>query len=307
LERTVRIVIKSVFAALAIGGAGAAQAFSVFVCEPEWGALVKALHPAAQIFSATTYLQDPHHIEARPSLIARLRGADLAVCTGASLEVGWLPMLQERSGNAKVQDGQPGMFYTAQFVKLIGQYEGVITPFSGDVHSEGNPHFHTDPRRLLQVAAALRDRLIQLNPGQASSITAQHAQFSKALSDRISGWEAKAARLKGKSVLTQHATFGYLWEWLGIKSVGDLEPKPGMPPTPGHLERLRAQMSQSAAQAIIIAQHHDRRPAEWLTRQPEGRALPLIVLSATVSEMSPTGIFDWLDGLVMTLQQQIRH
>ena len=301
-----RTAIKSVFTVLAISGAGAAQAFSVFVCEPEWGALVKALHPSAQVFSATTHLQDPHHIEARPSLIAQLRQADLAVCTGASLEVGWLPMLQARSGNAKVQDGQPGMFYAAKFVKLIGQYEGVITPFSGDVHPEGNPHFHTDPHRLLQVATALRDRLIQLNPSEENSITAQHAQFSQALTDRLSGWEAKAAGLKGKSVLTQHATFGYLWEWLGIRSVGDLEPKPGMPPTPGHLERLRAQMSQSAAQAIIIAQHHDKRPAQWLVQQQATGKTPLVILPATVPEVSSTVLLTWLDGLVVTLTQEIQ-
>ena len=301
-----RTAIKSVFTVLAISGAGAAQAFSVFVCEPEWGALVKALHPSAQVFSATTHLQDPHHIEARPSLIAQLRQADLAVCTGAGLEVGWLPMLQARSGNAKVQDGQPGMFYAAKFVKLIGQYEGVITPFSGDVHPEGNPHFHTDPRRLLQVALALRDRLIQLNPSEENSITAQHAQFSQALTDRLSGWEAKAARLKGKSVLTQHATFGYLWDWLSIKSIGDLEPKPGMPPTPGHLERLRAQMSQSAAQAIIIAQHHDKRPAQWLVQQQATGKTPLVILPATVPEVSSTVLLTWLDGLVVTLTQEIQ-
>lgn len=301
-----RTAIKSVFTVLAISGAGAAQAFSIFVCEPEWGALVKALHPSAQVFSATTHLQDPHHIEARPSLIAQLRQADLAVCTGAGLEVGWLPMLQARSGNAKVQDGQPGMFYAAKFVKLIGQYEGVITPFSGDVHPEGNPHFHTDPRRLLQVALALRDRLIQLNPSEENSITAQHAQFSQALTDRLSGWEAKAARLKGKSVLTQHATFGYLWDWLSIKSIGDLEPKPGMPPTPKHLERLRAQMSQSAAQAIIIAQHHDKRPAQWLVQQQATGKTPLVILPATVPEVSSTVLLTWLDGLVVTLTQEIQ-
>ena len=301
-----RTVIKSVFTALAISSAGAAQAFSVFVCEPEWGALVKALHPSAQVFSATTHLQDPHHIEARPSLIAQLRQADLAVCTGAGLEVGWLPMLQARSGNAKVQDGQPGMFYAAKFVKLIGQYEGVITPFSGDVHPEGNPHFHTDPHRLLQVATALRDRLIQLNPSEENSITAQHAQFSQALTDRLSGWEAKAARLKGKSVLTQHATFGYLWDWLSIKSIGDLEPKPGMPPTPKHLERLRAQMSQSAAQAIIIAQHHDKRPAQWLVQQQATGKTPLVILPATVPEVSSTVLLTWMDGLLETLTQEIQ-
>ena len=198
------------------------------------------------------------------------------------------------------------MFYAAKFVKLIGQYEGVITPFSGDVHPEGNPHFHTDPRRLLQVALALRDRLIQLNPSEENSITAQHAQFSQALTDRLSGWEAKAARLKGKSVLTQHATFGYLWDWLSIKSIGDLEPKPGMPPTPKHLERLRAQMSQSAAQAIIIAQHHDKRPAQWLVQQQATGKTPLVILPATVPEVSSTVLLTWLDGIVVTLTQEIQ-
>jgi zinc/manganese transport system substrate-binding protein len=301
----VRIVIRSVLTALAISSAGAAQAFSVFVCEPEWGALTKALYSKAQVFSATTHLQDPHHIEARPSLIARLRQADLAVCTGASLEVGWLPMLQARSGNAKVQDGQPGMFYAASFVKVIGHYEGVITPFSGDVHPEGNPHFHTDPRRLLQVAAALRDRLIQLNPAEASSISEQYARFSKTLSERIPAWEAKASRLKGKSVVTQHASFGYTWDWLGIKSVGDLEPKPGMPPTPGHLERLRNQMNASLVQAIVIAQHHDKRPAQWLVQQDATGKARLIILPATVPEMSPTSLVSWMDGLVEALRQNI--
>lgn len=300
-----RTVIRSVFTVLAISIAGTAQAFSVFVCEPEWGALTKALYPEAQVFSATTHLQDPHHIEARPSLIARLRQADLAICTGASLEVGWLPMLQARSGNAKVQDGQPGMFYAAPFVKLIGQYEGVVTPFSGDVHPEGNPHFHTDPRRLLQVAAALRDRLIQLNPAEASSITAQHARFSKALSGRIPVWETKADRLKGRSVLTQHATFGYTWDWLGIRSAGDLEPKPGMPPTPAHLERLRSQINLSTVQAIVIAQHHDKRPAQWLVQQDTSGKTRLIILPATVSEMSSTSLLAWMDSLIESLSQNI--
>lgn len=300
-----RTVIKSLFTALALSAASAAQAFSVFVCEPEWGALTKALYPKAQVFSATTHLQDPHHIEARPSLIARFRLADLAVCTGASLEVGWLPMLQARSGNAKVQDGQPGMFYAAQFVKLIGQYEGVITPFSGDVHPEGNPHFHTDPRRLLQVAAALRDRLIQLNPSEASSISEQYARFSKTLSERIPVWEAKASRLRGKSVVTQHASFGYTWEWLGIKSVGDLEPKPGLPPTPGHLERLRRQLNASPSQAIVIAQHHDQRPAQWLAQQDSTGRTRLIIIPATVSEISSTAILSWMDGLIDALSQNI--
>ncbi|NCV32482.1 MAG: zinc ABC transporter substrate-binding protein, partial [Betaproteobacteria bacterium] len=138
--------------ALWLLGSTQAKAITVFACEPEWAALTKALMPEAIVRSATTHLQDPHHIEARPSLIAQLRGADFAICTGAELEAGWLPMLQERAGNPKVQNGQPGMFFAAEHVTLIDPFKGAITPFSGDVHAQGNPHFHTDPQRVKLVA-----------------------------------------------------------------------------------------------------------------------------------------------------------
>jgi zinc/manganese transport system substrate-binding protein len=118
-----------------------ASAFTVFACEPEWAALTRVLMPGATIHTATHSRQDPHHIEARPALIAQLRSADLAVCTGASLEVGWLPALQQRAGNAKVQDGAQGMFYAASQVELIDAQPGAAgNPFAGDIHAEGNPH-----------------------------------------------------------------------------------------------------------------------------------------------------------------------
>ncbi|MFN5701189.1 MAG: metal ABC transporter solute-binding protein, Zn/Mn family, partial [Betaproteobacteria bacterium] len=117
----------------------------VFTCEPEWAALVLELMPQAQVFWATTALQDPHHIEARPALIAQLRKADLAVCTGAGIEEGWLPALQQRAANPKVQDGALGMFYAAQTVSLIDPRAATLNPFAGDIHPGGNPHLHADP------------------------------------------------------------------------------------------------------------------------------------------------------------------
>jgi len=159
----VRILTKALIAVLMVA-ASHAQAMTVFACEPEWAALTKTLVPEATVRTATTHLQDPHHIEARPSLIAQLRGADFAICTGAELEAGWLPMLQDRAGNTKVQNGRPGMFYAAQYVELIDPFKGTITPFSGDVHAQGNPHFHTDPRRVMLVAKGLAGRLGQLFP-----------------------------------------------------------------------------------------------------------------------------------------------
>jgi len=285
--------------------ASSAQALNVFACEPEWASLTRALHPSAKVFSATNNLQDPHHIEARPSLIARLRQADIAICTGAGLEAGWLPMLQERSGNAAIQNGATGMFFAAGAVRLIQQHEGSIAPLSGDVHPEGNPHFHADPHRLLNVAAALRDRLIRLDPNSADVIRERHAAFHRELSTRISTWEQQAAHLKGKLIVTQHSSLGYLWEWLQMRVAVDLEPKPGMPPTPAHLNRVRDTLRSSPVAAIVIAQHHDQRPAQWLTRQHPERSPPLIIIPGTTPDESGRGLLTWLDLVIESLVRSI--
>lgn len=300
-----RTVTKSLAIATITLLASSAQALNVFACEPEWASLTQALHPSARVFSATTHLQDPHHIEARPSLIARMRQADLAVCTGAGLESGWLPMLQERSGNAAVQSGAPGMFFAAATVKLTQQYQGSVTPFSGDVHPEGNPHIQLDPHRLLAVAQALRDRLIQVDPGSADAIRARHAAFHRELTTRIADWEKQTSRLKGKAIATQHSSFGYLWEWLQMRVEIDLEPKPGMPPTPAHLNRVRDALRASPVAAIVIAQHHDQRPAQWLKSQFPERGLPLIIIPGTTPDEGSRGLLTWLDLVIGSLLKSI--
>jgi hypothetical protein len=154
-----------------------AQALNIFACEPEWAGLAQALAPEAQVTSATHAYQDPHYIEARPSLIARLRRADLAVCSGAALEAGWLPALQQRAANPAVQPGQPGMLFMADVVTTIDQLEQV--PFgAGDVHPEGNPHLQLDPERMRQAGAALSQRLAQIDPEQAGAYRAGYLRWS---------------------------------------------------------------------------------------------------------------------------------
>lgn len=146
----------------------AQAAVKIFACEPEWGALAQELGGnLVDVTVATTALQDPHHIQARPSLIARARNADLVVCTGAELEIGWLPILLQQSGNAKVQAGQPGNFAAADHVRKL-EIPGQIDRSQGDVHATGNPHIHTDPRNIAKVATALGLRLAQIDPGHAS-------------------------------------------------------------------------------------------------------------------------------------------
>ncbi len=301
----VRTVFKTMLAALAALSMTAAQAFHVFACEPEWAALVKALMPQATVFSATHVAQDPHHIEARPALIAQLRRASLAVCTGASLEAGWLPMLQQRAGNAAVQDGQPGMFYATDHVALMDAVQGTVGAFAGDVHVEGNPHVHADPYRLMKVAQALRQRLAQLQPDQAQAIDARHRQFEASLRAKISAWEQRAAPIRGREIVGQHTSLRYLWAWLGLQQVADLEPKPGMPPTPGHLDKTLAQLKTRPAMAIVVALHQDPRAGKWLSSQL-GPSMPLLLLPATVTDDGEDALFQWYERLVSALVQSAR-
>lgn len=293
-------------AALALLASGAlqAQGFTVFACEPEWAALTRVLEPAARLHVATHAGQDPHHIEARPALIAQVRGADLLVCTGASLEAGWLPMLQDRAGNPRARD----VFFAADHVELIDPQPGAIgSPWAGDVHAEGNPHLHTDPERLLEVARALAVRLGRERPGEAAAINARLAAFEARWTAQTHAWRARAAPLKGRAVAAQHTSFGYLWRWLGMTQVADLEPRPGMSPTPGHLQRLLEGLRAAPPMAIVASSYQDPRPARWLGDQlarQRGTPVPVLVLPATVPEdAGAEGLVQWMDDLLAPLLQ----
>lgn len=280
----------------------AASVQTVFACEPEWAALARELLPDARIHSATHAGQDPHHIEARPALIAQLRGADLAVCTGAALEAGWLPMLQQRAGNPRVQDGAAAMFYAAEHVPLIDPRAGLITPFDGDVHPQGNPHLHADPQRLLAVSQALARRMQALWPDRAAAIAQRQAGFEQRWRARLADWERRAAPLRGRTVAAQHGAFAYLWAWLGLRQTADLEPKPGMAPSPAHLQRLLQSLRAEPPLAVVITRYQDARPARWLSAQL-GAGMPVLSLPASPpeSEGGAAALEQWLEQLLQAL------
>jgi len=287
--------------------AAPAAAFTVFACEPEWAALTRVLLPTARVHVATHAGQDPHHIEARPALIAQLRSADLAVCTGASLEAGWLPTLQERAGNARARD----VFFAADHAELIDPQPGAIgSPWAGDVHAEGNPHLHADPRKLLEVAQALSERLGKEAPVERAAIEQRRAAFEARWRPQVVEWERLAAPLRGRQVAAQHTGFGYLWHWLGMKQVADLEPKPGMSPTPGHLQRLLEGLRAAPPLAVVISGYQDPRPGRWLTGQlgGTGTRVALLVLPATVSDdAGEKALVQWFDGLLQELLQAAKR
>ncbi len=257
----------------------AQAALKVLACEPEWGALAQALGgELVEVAVATTALQDPHQIQARPSLIARARNADLLVCTGAELEIGWLPVLLQQSGNPRIQAGQPGHFMAADGVRKL-DVPTQLDRSQGDVHAAGNPHIQTDPRTIATVAVALSKRLQQVDAPQAAQYAQRQAEFSARWQQALQGWQAKAAPLKGLPVVSQHKAFVYLYDWLGLKEVAVLEPKPGVEPSAAYLQQVLTGLKGSTPRMVIHAAYQDAKPSDWLSRQAH---VPVVKLPFTV-------------------------
>ncbi|AQS40361.1 ABC-type metal ion transport system, periplasmic component/surface adhesin [Shewanella psychrophila] len=272
-------LVKSAIAAVVMSYSSIASAeLNIFACEPEYAALAKELAPNARIYSATTAMQDPHQVQARPSLIAKMRQADIAVCAGADLEVGWLPMLQMKSSNAKVRSTDQGLFFAAEQVETIDQLKSVDRSM-GDVHAQGNPHLHFSPERMLKVAQALTAKLTAVDPTSKAEYESALADFSQKWTAAIPVWEKKAAPLNGKKVIAYHSSFKYLFNWVGIEQVADLEPKPGLPPSSSHLASLLTRTEAGDVMAIIVASYQDERGANWLGERAN---LPVQVLPMSV-------------------------
>lgn len=285
------LLLAAAFAA-ASTPAHAAGKLKVFACEPEWGALVTELAgDKVDLDVATTALQDVHVIEAKPSLIAKVRSADLAVCTGAELEVGWLPQLVRQSGNTKIASGA-GSFMAAAQVKTL-EKPTALDRANGDVHPDGNPHVQMDPRRVLIIARRLGDRLAELDPANAATYKARGADFEKRWLAAMAKWKTEAAPLRGRSVVVHHISWVYLLDWLGMKQIGALEPKPGVPPTAAHMSQLVATTKSSNTLAIIRAAYQDPKPADWLSQRT---GVPAVTLPFSVGGDAQSkdlfGLFD---------------
>ncbi len=268
-------------------------ALRVFACEPEWGALAQELGGSlVDVSVATSALQDPHQIQAKPSLIAKARNADLVVCTGSELEIGWLPVLLQQSGNAKVQLGQPGNFAAADFVRKL-EIPGQLDRSQGDVHAGGNPHIHTDPRNIARVATALGARLAQVDPAHASQYAQRLSDFSQRWQQAIARWTTQAAPLKSVAVVSQHKAFVYLYEWLGLKEVAVLEPKPGVEPTASHLQAVLASLKITPARMTLYSAYQDPKPAEWLSKNAGIAAVKIpITVGGTEGAKDLFSLFD---------------
>jgi len=257
----------------------AQAALNVFACEPEWGALVQELGgDKVSVYNATQALQDVHHVQARPSLLAKMRSANLVVCTGAELEVGWLPVLLQQAGNPAIQPGKPAYIEATNYVQRL-EIPQRLDRAEGDIHPQGNPHIQTDPRNIAKVSDALAQRLAEVDPANASFYQGRHKDFAQRWGDAIKRWESQAAPLKGINIVVQHRGFPYIENWLDLHQVAELEPKPGVEPTSTHLAEVLTQLQRQPAKMIVRAAYDDERASQWLAERAK---IPVVVLPYTV-------------------------
>lgn len=288
--------MKNLFVLLSLLLSSPSFALSVFVCEPEWGALASIfLTEKDSVRSATSAGQDPHQVQARPNLISQVRQADLIICTGSGLESGWLPALLEKSGRTNND-----VFYASSFVERLQQTNNMDRAL-GDVHPEGNPHVHLSAKNIAQIAEKLAEHLIKRTPQQHAFYQAKLLAFNQQWQQAIIQWQEQAAPLKGLRVVAHHDEWPYLFSWLDITQVALLEPKPGLPPTPAHLNKLTQQLQQQPANRIIYAAHNHAKPSQWLAQKTQTCA---VLLPFTVKTMHSQSLFLLFDELIATLLTQ---
>lgn len=279
----------------------AANALNVFACEAEWGSLVEELAGnGVDVTVATTAFQDPHRLQARPSLIAAARRADLLVCTGADLEIGWLPLLLRRSGNPKIQPGNPGNFLAANHVRPI-EIPRSIDRSQGDVHPQGNPHIHLGPRNIERIAEALAERLAEVDPDNAADYRSNADDFLARWDEQRDGWEQRAAALEGMRLVSHHRSFSYLADWLDLDIVATLEPKPGIPASAAQLAKLLEQLTPNPPLGIIRAPYENKKPSLWLS---ERLGVPVIEMPFTVGgDEESTDLFALYERTIAILEE----
>jgi zinc/manganese transport system substrate-binding protein len=281
-------------ALLAVGlGQPAHAALKVLATTADWGALAAELGgDKVNVYTATNALQDVHQVDAKPSLVARARTADLVVANGAELEVGWLPVLLQESGNPRVKPGAQGYFEAASAVRLA-DVPTAVDRSMGDIHPLGNPHLHLDPRNIAAVAKALTARLAAIDAANAAYYQSRGTDFQARWQQAMTRWDAQAAPLKGAPVVVIHKDQAYLCRWLGLAQLAAIEPKPGVPPSAGYLADLVTRLAASPPRMILRNAYNDPKAADWLSQRIKSPVVTLpFSVGGTPEARDLFGLFD---------------
>jgi zinc/manganese transport system substrate-binding protein len=293
MNKTNRHLLALAAAALALITNPAQAALKVLATTPDWAALATALGgDKLNVYTATSAFQDVHRVDAKPSLIARARTADLVLATGADLEIGWMPVLLQDSGNTKIQPGSAGYFEAAPLVHLL-EVPSSVDRSLGDIHPLGNPHVTLNPHNIAVIARALSARLAQLDAANAAFYAARGEDFQKRWQQAIARWEAQAAPLKGIGVVVIHRDQVYLCDWLGLKELAAIEPKPGVPPSAGYLATLVTKLGATPPKMILRSAYTDSKSSDWLAEHIHAPVVLLpYAVGGTPQATDLFGLFD---------------
>ncbi|MBK7207387.1 MAG: zinc ABC transporter substrate-binding protein [Elusimicrobia bacterium] len=270
--------LSALFGILLLGGGVYAAPLKVVTTTPDLADLARQVGgDRVKVDSLSRGSQDPHFVEAKPSLIVKVRDADLFVQTGLDLEIGWAPLLIQGARNARVQRGAQGFFDASAFIQPL-EVPTVVSRAAGDVHPGGNPHFLADPHNALAVVKALGEKLAELDPAGAAVYKKNAGDYSARLSAKIAEWEKRMAPAKGARFVSYHKNLVYLADHFGLVSDGEIEPKPGIPPTPKHTADLIAVMKERRTPLILTNPHFARRTPDALARAT-GAAVVTVALT----------------------------
>ena len=245
--------------------------------------------------------QDPHFVEAKPSFILKLQRADLLIVVGRELEVGWLPPLIRQSRNAKVQAGADGYLDASAHARILEIPQGQITRAMGDVHPSGNPHYWLDPENGKIVARDIAAKLAQFRPGDKAYFDQRGADFSNRLTDAMKRWTAAMAPYKGTKVVTYHRSYPNFADRFGLDVVGYVEPRPGIPPSPGHTLDLVAEMKRQQIKVILMEPYFDTKTPNSIASQTGAKVVvlpPSVGGEKTITDYIK--LFDYDINLIVT-------
>lgn len=276
--------LLAVFSILWLAGGVFAAPLKVVTTTPDLADLARQVGgDRVKVESLSGGFQDPHFVEAKPSLIVKVRDADLFVQTGLELEIGWAPLLIQGARNARVQRGAKGFFDASAFIQPL-EVQTVVSRAAGDVHPGGNPHFLADPHNALAVVKALGEKLAELDTAGAAVYKKNAGDYSARLSAKIDEWEKRMAPAKGARYVSYHKNLVYFADHFGLVSDGEIEPKPGIPPTAKHTADLIAVMKERKTPLILTNPHFERRTPDSLARATGATVVTIALTPDAVPE-----------------------
>ncbi len=249
--------------------------------------------------------QDPHFVDAKPSFMVQLKKADLFVEIGRDLEVGWVPGLLNGARNSKILPGAPGFVDASLQVEIL-EIPSAVSRAQGDVHPYGNPHYWLDPKNGIGIARAIRDGLSRVSPSDGALFARRCDDFERRITDALERWQVRARGigLSDLKVVTYHRSWSYFARAFGFQVVDFVEPRPGIPPSPNHVQDLVGVMKQQGVRLLIMEDFFDPRLPQKIAKDT-GAAITILPTSVGAEDRIQS-YFDLFDRQLELVEQALK-